>query len=114
MPYYPSQGHRVLLGAIKSANFNDTSDQSIPIPYGRYIIRQIVVDNASISLTTAAGGLYTAVSKGGTTVVAAGQAYSALTAATKFIDLTLASGVTTDVTTAATIYLSLTTDRKVV
>lgn len=109
MPYYPSQGHRVLLGAIKSANFNVTSDQEIPIPYGRYVIRDIVVDNASVSLDTAAGGLYTGAGKTGTTVVAASQVYSALTAATKFIDLTLASGVTTDVVTAATIYLSLTT-----
>ena len=109
MPYYPSQGHRTLLGAIKSANFNDTGDQAIPIPYAKYIIRQVVVTNASTSLTLAAGGVYSATSKGGTTIVAAAQVYTALTAASKWIDLTLAAGPTTDTLTSATIYLSLTT-----
>jgi len=109
MPYYSSAGHQVLLGAVKGADFNVTTDTAIPVPYAKYVIRKIVVTNASVSLTTAAGGVYTATSKGGTAIVAAAQVYTALTAASKFIDLTLAAGATTDSQTAATLYLSLTT-----
>jgi len=97
-----------LLGVIKSANFNSVADQPITIRSQKYVVRNIVVDNASASLTLAAGGIYTGTSKSGTTVVAAAQIYTALTGATKFLDLTLASAVVTDILTATTIYLSLT------
>lgn len=100
-----------LLGSLSAANFNSTADQAITIQTGvtRYIIRRIIVDNASISLTTAAGGFYTNAAKAGTIIVAAAQVYSALTASTKFKDLTLEAVIGTDVLTATTIYLSLTT-----
>jgi hypothetical protein len=51
------------------------------------------------------------VSKGGTAIVAAAQAYSGLTTSAKFVDLTVASAYTTggDVLTVKSIYLSLTT-----
>jgi hypothetical protein len=92
---------------LTSANMNSTADQAITIPSTLYRVTQITARNASISLTTAAGGIYTSTAKGGTAVVAAAQVYSALTASTKFVDLTLA--VTADVLTAGTLYLSLTT-----
>jgi hypothetical protein len=95
---------QVLLGKLASANMNVTTDQSIRINHS---IRSITVTNASISLTTAAGGFYTAVSKGGTAIVAAGQVYSSLTSATVFLDTTLAAP--TSIWPAAPIYLSLTT-----
>lgn len=98
-----------LLGALKAADMNVTSDQAIGINAAKYILRRIVVTDASVSLTTAVGGIYTATSKGGTAVVANSQVYSALTAATKFVDLTLAAAATTDYQTAAILYLSLTT-----
>ena len=98
-----------VLASLIGADFNVTTDQSITIPAGRWIVRKIVVSNASISLTTAAGGIYTAASKGGTAIVAAAQVYSALTASGKFVDLTLAAGMATDILTATTIYFSLTT-----
>ena len=98
-----------VLASLLGADFNVTTDQAITIPAGRWIVRKIVVDNASISLTTAAGGIYTATSKGGTAIVAATQVYSALTASGKFLDLTLAAGMATDILTATTIYFSLTT-----
>jgi hypothetical protein len=98
-----------MLGSLKGANFNSTADQAIPIGAPKYIIRKIVVVNASTSLTLAAGGIYTAASKGGTAIVSAVQLYSALTASTKFIDLTLAGILGTDVRTESTLYLSLTT-----
>ena len=98
-----------LLGVLKGANFNSTSDQPIAISGAKYVIRRIVVTNASTSLTTAAGGLYTGAAKSGTTIVGAAQIYTALTAASKFVDLTLEAGIATDSLTATSIFLSLTT-----
>ena len=109
----PNRFGQILLGQLIGANMNSTADQQIVIfsAPAKYIIRRIVATNASISLSTAAGGVYPAVSKGGTAIVAAGQAYSGLTASGKFIDLTIASGYTSggDVLTVGSIYLSLTT-----
>jgi hypothetical protein len=103
------QGAVNLLGLKKGVNMNSAADQIIGMPGGKYIVRKIVVMNASVSLTTAAGGVYTATSKGGSAIVAAGQVYSALTAAAKFLDLTLAAIAGTDILTATALYLSLTT-----
>jgi hypothetical protein len=99
----------IILGSKIGADFNVTTDQAIAICSGNYRIKRIVVKNASISLTTAAGGIYTLASKGGSAIVAASQVYSALTAAAKFLDLTLASPATTDLLTTNTLYFSLTT-----
>lgn len=104
----PLNNQHVLASKL-GANMNITTDQAIVMPAGRWVVRKIVVDNASISLTTAAGGIYTAASKGGTAIVAAAQVYSALTASDKFLDLTLAAAMATDILTATTIYFSLTT-----
>lgn len=105
----PDRFGGILLGELIGANMNSTGDQQIVIfsAPAKYIIRRIVATNASLSLTTAVGGIYTAVSKGGTAVVANSQAYSTLSAGTKFLDLTLASN--TDYRTATSLYLSLTT-----
>lgn len=104
-----------LLGSLIAADFNSTADQAITIASGvtKYIIRRIVVTNASISLTTAAGGVYGNAAKSAPIIVAAAQVYTALTAAAKFIDLTLEAVVGTDILTQATIYLSLTTGQGV-
>lgn len=96
-----------LLGTI-TADMNIATDQEIAMASTNYIIRYIVACNASLSLTTAAGGVYAAASKT-TAIVAAGQVYSALTAAAKFVDLTLTTEATQNVRTEASIYLSLTT-----
>lgn len=95
------------IGEFIGANFNTTSDQSITMP-SNYIVRRIVVTNASASFTLAAGGFYTGASKTGTVIVAAAQTYTALTASTKYQDCTLASATTTDRITSTTIFLSLT------
>src|ERR1017187_246196 len=81
------------IGQILSANMNVTTDQRfVQLGFGgSFIIRKIVAANASISLTTAAGGFYTTTSKGGTPIVAATQAYSGLTGLTLYLDITLAS-----------------------
>ncbi len=82
-----------LLGKLIGANMNVTTDQAIPITRigsQKYLITKIFVTNASTSLTAADGGIYTTTSKGGTAIVAATQVYTALTAATVGLDLTLA------------------------
>jgi len=96
-----------VIGYALGVNMNITTDQAISISGAKYVIRKVVVCNASINLTIAAGGVYTATSKGGFAVVAATQVYSALSAAARFVDLTLAAA--TDTRTEATLYLSLTT-----
>lgn len=98
-----------LLGKLELANFNTTADQAISLRADRYIIRRIPITNCTASLTVAAGGVYTGASKTGIIIVAAAQVYTALTGGTKFIDATLASGVTGDHLTSATVFLSLTT-----
>ena len=97
-----------LIGKLIGANMNVTTDQAIPITRigtQKYLITKIFVTNASTSLTAADGGIYTATSKGGTAIVAAAQVYTALTAATVGLDLTLAVNNTY---TLDNIYLSLT------
>lgn len=97
------------LGVLRGADMNVDTDQAIAINSARYIIRRIVAQNASISLTLAAGGIYTAAVKGGTAIVTAAQVYSALSAASKFLDLTLIAALGTDILTVTTLFLSLTT-----
>lgn len=93
----PSQfpGFDVPLFKLISANMNVTTDQTfLPLggaPINNYVITDIRVVNASTSLTLAAGGIYTAASKAGNAIVAAAQAYSALTGATIGLDLTIAA-----------------------
>lgn len=100
-----------VLGRLKSANFNSTSDQQININFNgyNYVITDIIVCNPSISLTAAIGGFYTGTSKSGTTIVAATQVYTSLTGSTKYVKLTLASTITTDILSADKVYFSLTT-----
>jgi len=110
----PQQFGGILLGKLIGANMNSTDDQQITIfsNPSKFILRRIVVTNASVSLTTAVGGVYTAASKGGTAVVAAAQAYSSLTTSALFLDLTLSttsSASTTVKSSIPNLYLSLTT-----
>lgn len=108
-------GVNQLLCRLIGADMNVTTDQPLTWVAGntpnttlyRYVIERILVNNASTSLTTAAGGVYTVASKAGVTVVAAGQAYSTLTGATLGMDLTIAAAGRA-ILTAAPI-LSLTT-----
>ena len=117
--HYHRADYRVV-GKLIGANFNVTTDQAIPIQIadtddvvqtheGDFILADIIVRNASISLTTAVGGIYTAASKGGSAIVANTQVYSALTSSVKWVALTKASISLTDVLNQANLYFSLTT-----
>lgn len=99
----------VFLGGLVPANMNTTLDQAIQMSFTKYIVRRIVVYAASVSITTAAGGIYTGPDKSGTPIVAASQIFSALTGSSKWFDLPLVAPATTDWFSAATLYLSLTT-----
>ena len=80
-----------------------TSDNAITMESARYRIDKVTIEKGSISLNTATCGLFTAAGGGGTTL-AADQAMAALTATTKYDDLTLEGVCGTDVITAGTLY----------
>lgn len=92
----------MLIGRLIGANMNSTADQAFALTNWASLnpvrFTKITAKNASVSLTTAAGGIYTAASKGGTAIVANTQAYSALTASSLALDLTIAT------TPAATVF----------
>lgn len=93
-----------LLASLTAVDLNvATSDNAMAIESTRYRIDKLVVDNGSISLTTATAGLFTSAGGAGTTL-AADQALSALTATTKFDDLSLEAVCGTDSQTAGTLY----------
>jgi len=105
-----------VLARLLSANFNTTSDQQIAIPstVNKFNLTRIIVTNASLSLTTAVGGFYSQPGKAGSAIVAAGQAYAALTTAVGLLNPTLTvSANTTAFTpanlTAFSVYFALTT-----
>lgn len=94
-----------LLAAKSAVDANAANnDNAVTVESSRYRIDKIVVENGSINLTTGTVGVFTSAGGGGTTV-AADQALSALTASTKFADLTLAAIAGTDVFTAGTLYI---------
>lgn len=94
-----------LLAVAKGVNVNATGDTAIlnVINASSYSVFQVVCTNASTSLTTAAAGLFTAASAGGTAIVA-NAALSGLTGATVVSQRTVAS---TAVATAQQLYLNV-------
>lgn len=86
-------GQYGLLGWFKDYNLNTTNDQAIKIIAARYKLDKIFGDNASLdlSLSLAAGGIYTAAAKGGVQIVAAAQVYTGLASAADPLSLTLAT-----------------------
>lgn len=98
-----------LMGILRSANFNVTTDQAIAIQDPtKYRLTKITVGNASASLTTAVGGIYDSPNKAADVIVAAAQGYAALTSASQLMDAVLTS-YTGQASSEATLYLSLTT-----
>ena len=96
------------LFALRGANLNVTTDQAFTKNgvFTRYVVTRIVSRGLTGNALIAAGGVYTAAAKGGTAIVAAGQAWGALSALDKTLTLTLAA--LADILTATPI-LSLTT-----
>lgn len=97
-----------IIGKLITANLNTTADQVFVMNTGftTYQIDRILATNKSATPTLAAGGIYTAASKGGSPIVAATQVFTTLSATNIVTALTLA--LTTSFT-ANPLYLSLTT-----
>lgn len=106
-----TSGLQRTLCTIRTANFNTTADQACPIAAGisTYSITAVYATNCSANLTLAVGGVYPTTAKGGTAIVANTQVYTALTASTVLLGLTVAAAPLVTRYTAATLYLSLTT-----
>ena len=73
-------GQRVIASGF-ALDFNSTADQPLIIPPAitAFQLTGIICTNSPVSLSTATGGFYPQVSKGGSAIVSAGQVYSALT-----------------------------------
>lgn len=82
-----------VLGSGRSYSFNTTNDQPIAIPQRitAFTLTGILITNASISLTTAAGGFYPQAGKGGVPIVPATQTYTVLSNSTLLLWATLSS-----------------------
>lgn len=94
-----------ILGIFKALNINSAgSDNAITIPYAKYIVRKVIITNASADLTLglATIGVFTGAGATGSTIVSAG-AIAALSGSTKYLDMTIA--LTADILTAATLYI---------
>jgi len=80
-----------LLASYQSVNVNATGDTVLPINNtSSYSVSNVIFTNASVSLTTAAAGLFTAPSAGGTAIVS-NAALSAMTSSTVVSQRTVAS-----------------------
>ena len=80
-----------LLAYFQGVNVNATGDTVLPIINSTtYSVSNVVMTNASVSLTTAAAGVFTAPAAGGTAIVA-NAALSALTGSTVVSQRTVAS-----------------------
>ena len=97
-----------IIGYGKGLNMNSTSDQPIFMLTNRYIVRRVTAANVSQALLVAAGGIYSATGKGGNVYVPATQLYTSLSAAHKYIDLTLTALVQSNIGTKQECYFSLT------
>ena len=95
-----------LLAVYKGVNANATGDTFLPIVNSTsYSVKFVVFTNASVSLTTAEAGLFTAPSAGGTAIVA-DAALSALTGSTVVSERTVAS---TAAQTGQNLYINVST-----
>ena len=94
-----------LLAVVTGVNVNATGDQAVlPIQNATsYSVSNVVFTNASVSLSSAAAGLFTASTAGGTAIVS-NAALSALSASTVVSQRTVA---TTALQTAQTLYLNV-------
>lgn len=95
-----------LLAEAQGINVNAVADTSLTVGASRYVIDRIIVANATLSLTTATAGLFTAAGGGGVTL-AADQALSALTSSAKYLELSEQAIVGTDVRTEGTLYFRI-------
>jgi hypothetical protein len=93
-----------LLAVFQGVNLNVLGDTVLPIINStNYSVKNVVLTNASVSLTTAAAGVFTAPATGGTAIVA-NAALSACTGSTVVSERTVAS---TAVQTGQNLYFNV-------
>lgn len=99
---------RRLLAVARGVNVNATGDTAVMpvVNAGTYAVEQVVYANASISLTTAAAGIFTAAAAGGTSVVA-NAALSALTGPTVVNKPTVVAGTLVLALTAQNLFFNV-------
>ena len=103
----PVTGVRRLIGVALGVNLNQTNtDIAIPLillPGCNFVPSAVMINNASVSLTTATFGVFSAAGGTGVTIVTASAALSSLTTATSNLNATLAATATTTVLNQATL-----------
>ena len=116
----PNPYSQRVLASLLDANFNTTADQPILLPttLQGFQLTGIIVGNASVNMTAAAGGFYPQKAKAGSAIVAAGQVYSALTVSTLLLNATLTAYANAQLFSRVqlldwAIYLALTTPQGV-
>lgn len=93
------------LASLTGADLNvAVSDNAVQCESGRYRIDKIIVENASVSLTTATLGVFN-LAGGLGTAMASNQSLAALTTSFAYIDLTLAAYPPLFVVTDAVLYI---------
>lgn len=97
------------LFTLVGADMNTTEDQKFEktLDFSKYIITRIIAEDASVPLSGAIGGIFTAPSKGGIAVVAASQAWANLNSTTKVMFPAVAAAGVSKL--EGDLYLSLTT-----
>lgn len=103
-----------ILYRLIGANMNTTADQAFEKlhDYAAYTLQFIRINNASVNMNTAVGGIYTGANKTGITLVANTQTFTTLTTPAKGQAMSLIAADATGVLTADPI-LSLTTPQGV-
>jgi hypothetical protein len=101
-----------LLFLGRSINMAITTDQALNKVFSgaNWVPTKIIALHKTGAFNTAcAGGIYTAVSKGGNAIVASTQSWADLVASGTIVDATLAAIASTIAGSVSTLYLSLTT-----
>jgi len=110
LDYAPVTRTLTTLFYLDNANFNTTVDQAMQqaFQFTKCTLQFVSINGATIPLTTAKGGIYTAPSKGGTVILPATQSYAGLSSATDVINPPIMiSGQ--QIMTPSVVYFSLTT-----
>lgn len=106
-----ASGNAQRLFIARGVDLQSTADQILTKVFRgtTYVITSIIAVGKSGGATVAcSGGIYTAASKGGSALVAAGQSWLGISAAGKMVQATLAALNATDAQTAG-LFFSLTT-----
>lgn len=98
-----------ILGKLTALDLNTGGATQCTINTTKYIIRRIIVESASVNLTTATLGIFTS----GAGTIAADQALSALSASSKWLDLTISSIGLTDILTGSYVNVTVGTPQGV-